>query len=97
MLFSSTYTGLKPGEGTNYNEGLNCLLNNITMNAQYGPELATARLTQAFFQHNEAIEAARNGRHCRGIQEYTAATMSNCETEAFGPRPLLPASTTHTA
>ena len=56
LPFFSTI-GLRPGQGTNHNETLHCLLKRMSMNAHYGPELAFSHLAQAFFQRNETIQA----------------------------------------
>ena len=93
-LPASTCTGLRPGQGTNRNEGLHRLLNGMNMNARYGPELACARLTQAFFHHNETIQATHEGRRPLTIHEYAATTMSNSVTEVFGFLPETSATET---
>ena len=93
-LPASTCTGLRPGQGTNRNEGLHRLLNGMNMNACCGPELACARLTQAFFHRNETIQATREGRRPLTIHEYAATTMSNSVTEVFGFLPETSATET---
>ena len=93
-VLSSTCTGLRPGQGTNRNEGLHRLLNSMNIHARYGPEFAAARLTRVFFQHNEVIQAAQEGRCTRTIQDYAAVTMANTTEETFGLLPEIAPSTT---
>ena len=91
---ASTCTGLRPSQGTNRNEGLHRLLNGMNMNARYGPELACARLTQAFFHRNETIQATHEGRRPLTIHEYAVTTVSNSVTEVFGFLPETSATET---
>ena len=49
------------------------------MQARYGPEFAAAGLTRAFFQHNEALQAAQEGRPIGTIQDY-ATPLSQWQT-----------------
>ena len=55
-------SGIKPGRGTNRNEGLHRTLNKIMGSSRYGVELSYALLTQCFYQHNERIQAKVEGR-----------------------------------
>ena len=74
------------GQGTNRNEGLHRIINEITASCRYSPELAYSRLTAAFYHHNEVICAKMAGKDYRSIFRYAAETL-HCQTgpgEKFG-------------
>ena len=89
--------GIRAGQGTNRNEGLHCLINDITSSCRYSPQLAYTRLTMAFYQHNERIHKKITGNNYRSIQEY-ALEKAHCRPqESFGINPQIRRETITTA
>ena len=78
-------SGIKPGRGTNRNEGLHRTLNKIMGSSRYGVELSYALLTQCFYQHNERIQAKVEGRCEFPIEQHSTLLESLCDSgESFG-------------
>ena len=83
--------GLRPGQGTNKNEGLHRIVNEISGSCRYSPELSYAWLTGAFFHHNEAISAKQMQRRAKTISQYSLeGATSSPEPFGFTTRNAFP-------
>ena len=92
-------SGIKPGRGTNRNEGLHKNLNKIMGSSRYGVELSYALLTECFYQNNERIQAKVESRCEFPIEQHSTILESLPDSgESFGlafssPHPIQAAGT----